>query len=174
MKALIISADLFEDSELNVPHQDLLSFGISVDIASLQRGTITGKHGFSVDATLGLEEVDPGCYDILILPGGKAPSVLCKEPQALKIARYFFEHNKPVAAICHGPQILISAGLMNGKEATGYQSIREELEEAGAVYRDEKVVVDRNLITSRKPSDLDAFMEAVKVCLVKPRSKGIK
>lgn len=167
MRALIISADRFEDSELHVPYQKLLSLDVNVDIASLQRGTITGIHGLVIDAALRLDEVDPERYDILILPGGKAPSVLRKEPHALNIARYFFEHDKPVAAICHGPQILISAGLIKGREATGYQSIREELEQAGAVYRDQKVVTDRNLITSRKPSDLDAFTEAIKRCLGK-------
>jgi PfpI family intracellular protease len=128
---------------------------------------ITGKHGLRLEATLGLDEVDPKRYDILILPEGKAPETLRKAPRALKIARYFFEHGKPVAAICHGPQILISAGLMKGREATGYKGIKEELEEAGAIYRDEKVVIDQNLITSRNPSDLDSFVEAIKICLRK-------
>ena len=167
MKALIISADLFEDSELYLPFQALLKAGLDIDIASLKRGHITGTDGLRLEAGLSLDEVDPKRYDILILPGGKAPAALRKEPKALEIARYFFAHDKPVAAICHGPQILISAGLLNGREATGYHSIREELEEAGALYRDEKVVVDRNLITSRTPSDLDDFVGAIKLCLRK-------
>lgn len=162
MRALIITADLFEDSELYLPFHALLKAGLDVDIASLRRGHITGKHGLRLEATLSLEEVDPERYDILLLPGGKAPAALRKEPKALEIARYFFDHDRPVAAICHGPQILISAGLLKGREATGYQSIKEELIEAGAIYKDEKVVVDRNLITSRTPSDLDAFIEAIK------------
>ncbi|HEO98827.1 MAG: type 1 glutamine amidotransferase [Campylobacterales bacterium] len=167
MRALIMTADLFEDSELNVPFHALLKAGSDIDIASFKKGKITGKHGLRLEATLSLDEVDPKRYDILILPGGKAPEALRKTPRALEIARYFFEHGKPVAAICHGPQILISAGLMNGREATGYQSIKEELEAAGAVYRDEKVVIDQNLITSRNPSDLDAFVEAINICLRK-------
>lgn len=162
MKALIITADLFEDAEVDIPYRKLLALGLHVDIASLQRGTITGKHGLTVDATLTLDEVDPKVYEILILPGGKAPAVLRKEEKVLDITRYFFSHNKPVAAICHGPQILISAGLTEGRKTTGYQKIKEELIEAGAIYRDERVVVDGNLITSRKPSDLDAFVEAIK------------
>ncbi|UFH58469.1 type 1 glutamine amidotransferase domain-containing protein [Sulfurovum mangrovi] len=167
MKALIISADLFEDSELTVPFHALLKAGLDIDIASFEKGCITGKHGLRLEARLSLEEVEPKYYDILILPGGKAPSALRKEPKALEIARYFFEQGKPVAAICHGPQILISAGLLKGREVTGYQSIKEELIEAGAIYKDEKVVIDRNLITSRTPEDLDEFMGAIRKCLRK-------
>lgn len=170
MKALIISADLFEDSELQVPYQQLMALGLEVDISSLKRGIITGKHGLTVDVTLSLDEVDLTLYDILILPGGKAPASLRKDSRVLDIARYFFAHDKPVAAICHGPQILISAGLVKGREMTGYRKIREELIEAGALYRDEKVVVDGNLITSRIPSDLEAFMEAIKVKTPTPLS----
>ncbi len=162
MKALIISADLFEDSELKIPYQSLGELGIHVDIASIKKGAIIGKHGFNVYATITLNEVDPKQYDILILPGGKSPSLIRQEEKALEIARYFFDHDKLVAAICHGPQILISAGVMEGRVATGYKSIAKELEDAGAIYKDEKVVIDRNLITSRQPSDLNAFMQAIK------------
>ena len=162
MRALIISADFFEDCELKIPYQFLGELGIHVDIASIKKGTIEGKNGFNVYVTMTLDEVDPTQYDILILPGGKGPSLLRKEIKALEIARYFFDQNKLVAAICHGPQILISAGLMKGRVATGYKSIAKELEDAGAIYKDEKVVVDKNLITSRHPSDLHAFIDAIK------------
>ncbi len=162
MRALIISADLFEECELKIPYQSLRELGIQVDIASIKKGTITGKSGFNIYVTLTLDEIDPKNYDMLILPGGKGPALLRKDTKALKIARYFFEHNKLVAAICHGPQILISAGLLKGREVTGYKSIAEELKDAGAIYKDEEVVVDKNLITSREPSDLNAFMEAIK------------
>ena len=162
MRALIISADLFEDSELKIPYQFLRELGIHVDIASIKKGTIIGKNGFNVYATMALNEVDPKQYDMLILPGGKAPSVIRKEVKALEISRYFFDQNKLVAAICHGPQILISAGLMEGRIATGYKSIAKELEDAGAIYKDEEVIIDKNLITARQPSDLNAFMKAIK------------
>ena len=161
MRALIISADLFEECELKVPYQALRELGIHVDIASIKKGTIIGKSGFNVYVTMTLDEVDPKNYDMLILPGGKGPALLRKEDKALEIARYFFEHNKLVAAICHGPQILISAGLLKGREVTGYKSIAEELKDAGAIYKDEEVVIDKNLITSRQPSDLNAFMKAI-------------
>ena len=165
MRALIVSADFFEDSELKMPYEYLRKLGVDVDIASLKKGTIIGKHGLSVDVTMSLDEVDSKKYDLLLLPGGEAPSAIRKEPKALKIARYFFEQKKPVAAICHGPQILISAGLLKGKIVTGYKSIAQELKNAGAIYRDEEVAIDKNLVTSRQPSDMGAFLEAIRRCL---------
>ena len=108
--------------------------------------------------SLKLKEVDPDVYDILILPGGRAPEEIRKDKDAIKIARHFFEKRKPVSAICHGPQILITAGLLKGKYATCYKSVAQELKDAGAVYEDKEVVVDGNLVTSRHPSDLPGFM----------------
>jgi protease I len=119
---------------------------------------IRGKHGHQVYANLALDEVETDHYGLLILPGGKAPSRLREVPAALHIVRQFFEQDKPVAAICHGPQILISAGLLAGRTATAYRSVADELRAAGAHYQDRSVVVDGNLITSRQPSDLDSFM----------------
>jgi len=165
MRALVITADLFEDSELKVPYEQLQTIGVKMDIASMQIGTIRGKHGYAIDVNITLDEVNPKEYDILILPGGKAPAVIRKEKKALEIAQYFFKHNKLVAAICHGPQILISACLLRNRVVTGYKSIAGELKNAGAKYQDKEVVVDRNLITSRQPSDLDAFIKAIKKSL---------
>ena len=158
MKALIISAANFEDSELLVPYYRLKEAGGEVSVASLKRGAITGKHGYEVAVDYTLDEVNPDDYAILVLPGGKAPEVVRKEPKALEIARSFFARNKPVAAICHGPQILISAGLLQGRRATCYRSVADELKEAGALYEDREVVLDGNLVTSRQPADLPAFM----------------
>jgi protease I len=92
------------------------------------------------------------------LPGGRAPGEIRKDQDAIRIVRHFFEKRKPVSAICHGPQILITAGLLKGKHATCYKSVAQELKDAGAVYEDKEVVVDGNLVTSRKPSDLPDFM----------------
>jgi len=161
MKVLIISADNFEDTELLVPYYRMLEEGHAVDIASMKKGKITGKKGYEVEANRALKDVEPGDYDLLILPGGKAPEAVRKEQKALEIVRAFFDKNKPVAAICHGPQTLISAGLMKGKHATCYRSVAPELKEAGAAYEDKEVIVDGNLITSRQPSDLPAFMREI-------------
>ena len=164
MKALIISADNFEDSELLVPYYRLKEEGIEVVVASMSRGSITGKHGYVVPVDMALDDVNPEDYAILVLPGGAAPATVRKEPKALEIARRFFARSKPVAAICHGPQILISAGLLQGRRATCYQSVVDELKEAGALYEDREVVVDANLVTSRQPADLPAFMrETIKL-----------
>lgn len=158
MRALIVSADNFEDSELLVPSCRLKEAGVEVDVASLRHGSITGKHGYEVKVDRTLDEVEPERYDILVLPGGKAPETVRKEHRALEIVRHFFARNKPVAAICHGPQTLISAGVVSGRRATCYRTVAGELKEAGALYEDSEVVVDGNLVTSRQPDDLPAFM----------------
>ncbi|MGE5301461.1 MAG: type 1 glutamine amidotransferase domain-containing protein [Acidobacteriota bacterium] len=158
MKALMISADNFEDLELFSPYYRLKEEGISVDISSMKKGKIKGKHGYEIAVDKTLEEVDPEEYDILILPGGKAPEAIRKDRTAVGIAKFFFAEKKPVSAICHGPQTLISAGLMKGRHATCYKSVAAEMKEAGAMYEDKEVVVDGNLVTSRQPSDLPAFM----------------
>jgi protease I len=158
MKALIISADNFEDTELLVPYYRLKEEEIQVDIASIKKGKIKGKHGYEVEVDKTLKEVNPDDYDILILPGGKAPGVIRKEKEAIDIAKHFFQKNKPVSAICHGPQILISAGLLKGRHATCYKSVAQEMKDAGVLYEDKEVVVDGNLVTSRQPSDLPVFL----------------
>ena len=158
MKALIISADNFEDSELLVPLYRLKEEGAEVDIASMKKGKIRGKHNYEVEVTKELEEVNANDYDVLILPGGKAPEKIRKEKKALEIARHFFEKNKPVSAICHGPQTLITAGLLKGRHTTCYKSVAGEMKDAAANYEDKEVIVDGNLVTSRQPSDLPAFM----------------
>jgi len=158
MKALILSADNFEDTELLVPYYRLQEEGIQVDVASMKKGQIKGKHGYDVEVDKTLKEVDPNDYDILILPGGKAPEAIRKEKDALEIAKDFFHKNKPVSAVCHGPQTLISAGLLRGRHATCYKSVAKEMKDAGAIYEDKEVVVDGNLVTSRQPSDLPAFL----------------
>lgn len=161
MKALIVSADKFEDSELLIPYYRLLEEQIETDIASIKAGTIIGKHGYKVIASLSLNQIDPSSYDLVILPGGKAPSALRKNEKLHTLIRQFFGEGKTVAAICHGPQILVSAGVLQGRKATCYKSVAEELKSAGCHYSDQKVVVDRNLITSRIPADLPEFMREI-------------
>ncbi len=164
MKALIISADNFEDTELLVPYYRLMEEGIHVDVASMKKGSIKGKHGYEVQVDKALDEIEPGEYDILILPGGRAPETVRKEKTAIETATHFFRKNKPVSAICHGPQTLITAGLLKGKHATCYKSVAGEMKESGALYEDWEVVVDGNLVTSRQTSDLPAFLrETMKV-----------
>jgi protease I len=158
MKVLIISADEFEDTELLVPLYRLQEEDISVDVASLKRGAIKGKHGYEVAAGLTMDEVDPANYSALLLPGGKAPGALRDNPKVQQIVHHFFDRDKPVAAICHGPQILVSAGVLEDRHATCYQSVAPELIEAHVHYEDKPVIVDGRLVTSRYPGDLPYFM----------------
>ena len=162
MKVLIITADGYEDMELFYPYWRLVEEGIRVDVASLQKGVVTGKHGYEMKVDRTMDEVNPDDYGILIIPGGSKASLAVRQSdRALVIARAFFEKNKPVASICHGPQVLISAGVMRGRKATCYSGASAEMKEAGVVYEDAEVIVDGNLITSRKPHDLPAFMREV-------------
>ena len=163
IRALIVTADRFEDMEAIFPYCRLLEEGVEVVIAAPAKGQITGERGYKLEAQKAIEYVNPYDYDILILPGGGragAPATVRDIPQAQEIARAFFAANKPVAAICHGPYTLISAGLMKGRRATCYwgDGVPEEIMLAGGNYVDEEVVVDGNLITSRSPKDLPAFM----------------
>jgi len=100
-------------------------------------------------------------YDILVLPGGKAPAEIRLDPNAISIVSEFFSLNRPVAAICHGPQVLVSAGVLKGRRATCYRTVAQELIDAGAIYEDLEVVVDGSLVTSRRPADLPAFMREI-------------
>jgi len=161
MKALILSANDFEDSELLVPYYRLLEAGYTVDVAAEKTGVIRGMHGYDVLAVKSFADVDVKEYTVLILPGGKAPASVRKDPAAISIARHFFDGNKPVGAICHGPQTLISAGVLHDRRATCYQTVAKELQEAGALYEDSEVVVDGRLVTSREPADLPAFMREI-------------
>jgi protease I len=161
MRALIISADGFEESELLQPRQRLQEEGISVDISSPQEGLIRGKHGHEVAVDIPLQQVDSSAYELLILPGGKAPAKLRLHPMVLDITRQFFREGKPIAAICHGPQVLLSAGVLKGKTATCYKTVAGEMKRAGVDYVDKAVVVDGDLITSRQPSDLPLFIQEI-------------
>jgi len=161
MKALILAADGFEDSELLYPYYRLKEEGIEVDVAGPHAGTITGKHGYEVKTNLAFSDVDASGYDLLLLPGGKGPETVRLHQEAVSISRSMVESGKVVAAICHGPQVLISAGVLEDRKATCWMGIRDDLKAASANYTDAEVVVDEKLITSRSPEDLPAFCREV-------------
>lgn len=171
-RILILSADRFEDSELQVPVERLRAAGFGVDIAAPMKGAISGKHGHRVEAGLAIHEVQPDDYAALVLPGGTAPALLRHMPKVLELARAFMRAGKPVAAICHGPQILAAAGVLAARAVTGTPSVADELKSAGARYRDAEVVVDGNLITSRKPADLPAFVREILKSLRHPQERS--
>lgn len=161
MKALVLTAEGVEDSEFFYPYYRLQEEGIEVDVAGPTPCHVTGKHGYTVEADLAFAGVKAGDYDLLVLPGGKAPETVRLDEDAVAVTQEIFRAGKVVAAICHGAQTLISAGLLKGKNATCWPGIRDDLKAAGANYSDEEVVVDGNLITSRCPDDLPAFCREV-------------
>ncbi|KQX19318.1 MULTISPECIES: type 1 glutamine amidotransferase domain-containing protein [unclassified Sphingomonas] len=165
-RVLIIATDGFEQSELFEPRQALLDKGAQVTLASNKSDPIQGmKHqekGDTIRPDASIHDIDPGDYDALVIPGGVAnPDTMRMEEDALRIVRDFFAQGKPVAAICHGPWLLAEADVVAGRKLTSWPSIRTDLQNAGANVVDEQVVVDRNLITSRKPDDIPAFNSAL-------------
>lgn len=161
-RVAILATDGFEQSELESPRQALDEAGALTEIVSLKTGMIRGwKHtdwGDKVKVDRLVADADPHEYDALLLPGGVMnPDKLRVDPDAVEFVRDFFRHGKPVAAICHGPWTLINAGVVEGRRMTSYKSIQADLENAGAEWVDEEVVVDNGLVTSRQPSDLPAF-----------------
>lgn len=149
--------------ELFFPFFRLLEEGVEVDIAGPSKGQIHGEHGYGLEVTKTFGEVDPNDYDLLLVPGGSpdgAPTTVRKNPQAQSIAKSFFAKDKPVATICHGPYLLVSAGLVKGRHLTSYwhDGVPEEIKKAGGKYEDKEVVVDGNLVSSRFPGDLPAFV----------------
>jgi protease I len=166
VRAVVLTADKFEDMELFVPYFRLLDAGARVDIAAPSMDDIGGEHGYTVTPDLLMGDVDPDAYDLLIIPGGfpdGAPAVVRDIPEAQDIARSFFENDKPVASICHGPWLLASAGLVRGRHLTSYwhDGVPEDIRRAGGLWEDAAVVVDGNLVTSRWPADLPAFTAAM-------------
>lgn len=161
MKALILTANGVEDCELFYPYYRFKEEGFDVDVASPDGQKVMGEHGYSLEATLSFADANADDYDLLFLPGGKGPEKVRLEPEAVEITRQMFEADKIVTAICHGPQILISADVVRGKRATCWPALRDDLKAAGADYVDREVVADGNLITSRWPPDLPAFCRQI-------------
>lgn len=159
-KILMITGKDYDDSEVLYPYYRLIEEGFAVDVASAEKGEVSGKYHFKINANLTFEDVNTELYDGLILPGGKAPEKLRLIEKVCELVREFDESDKPIAAICHGQQLLISADVLKGKTATCYPGIRDDLKNAGALYEDKCVVVCNNLVTSRRPEDLPHFMRA--------------
>lgn len=162
-KAVILTADKFEDMELFFPLFRLLEAGWQVDVAAPNKKQVGGEHGYTLKPSLTIEEVNPDNYDLLLIPGGfpdGAPATVRKMKKSQDITRSFFKANKPVASICHGPWTLASADVIKNRHLTSFwhDGVPEDIQAAGGIWEDKEVVVDGNLITSRWPMDLPAFM----------------
>ncbi|WP_026693066.1 type 1 glutamine amidotransferase domain-containing protein [Peribacillus kribbensis] len=164
-KVATLITNLFEDVEYTEPARAFKEAGhqvITIDKQSANE--VTGKKGETVKIDKGIAEVNPADFDALLIPGGFSPDLLREDDRFGEFAKAFIQEGKPVFAICHGPQVLIDTNLLKGVDMTGFKSIRNDLKNAGANYKDEEVVVSKNIVTSRTPDDIPAFnREALKL-----------
>jgi protease I len=163
-KVAIVAADMFEQVELVEPRKALEEAGATTEVISLKPGEIQGFNHYDkadkieVDKTI--EEVDASDYDALMIPGGVGnPDQLRTDENVVRFVQEFFEFGKPIAAICHGPWVLVEAGIVRGRKLTSWPSLQTDIRNAGGDWVDEKVVVDQGIVTSRKPDDIPAFNE---------------
>src|SRR6476661_8341863 len=161
-KVAILVTDGFEQVEMTKPKQALDEAGAETTIVSLKSGQIQGMHhadkGDKFDVDLTINDAQPSEFDALMIPGGLMnPDALRANEEAVSFTRHFFVEGKPVAAICHGPWVLIDAGVVRGRTLTSWPNIKADVRNAGGNWVDQEVVVDNGLVTSRKPDDIPAF-----------------
>jgi len=158
MKIACVLSSGYEDSEFRVPFEKLKAAGHAVTVIGAKKGeTLEGKGGKDkVDTDVAIGDVRADAFDALLVPGGHSPDQLRADDRFVAFTKGFA--NKPIFAVCHGPQLLITAAMVKGRTMTAWKTIQVDLEYAGAKVEDKEVVVDRNLVTSRKPEDLDAFV----------------
>lgn len=160
-KVLILADNGFEDRELMYPYYRFQEAGYKVDVVGPKaKETYTGEHGLTIKSDVSPEDVRIKDYVALIIPGGRAPDHMRTNKDLVELIEKAFREGKVIAAICHGPQLLIEAGVIKGKRATCYVSVATDLKNAGGSYEDKSVVVDGNLVTSRFPADLPNFCRA--------------
>jgi len=161
-RVAIITENGFEEVELTSPKKVMEDAGIKVDVISPQKNKVKAwdKDHWSIEIPVDVDITNANAddYDALMIPGGVMnPDKMRTNEDCVQFAKDFLESGKPVAAICHGPQLLIETGLLNGREMTSYQSLKTDLINAGVNWKDEEVIVDNGLVTSRSPKDLEAF-----------------
>jgi protease I len=161
MNALILAADGFEDLTLFLPWYRLREEEVDVTLACPMLHAVTGLHGYAVEPDAAIHEVNPAEFDLLLIPDGPAVERLRVREEAVDVTRTFIEDGMKVAAIGHGAQLLISAGVLDGRRVTCSPGIRDDVRAAGAVYSDEAAITDGILLTGRGPDDLPAFAQAM-------------
>jgi protease I len=158
----VVVADDFEDAEFQVPCDRITAAGHHVTIVGIRAGqALRGKRGTVVEVELAASEIDPRELDGVVIPGGYSPDRLRVHADVVDLVRRVAHEGGLVAAVCHGPSLLIEAGLVQGRTVTSWPSIRTDLENAGASWVDQPVVEDGNLVTARNPGDLDGFSDAI-------------
>lgn len=158
---LLFVEEMFEDLELIYPKIRLTEEGAKTTVAGPEAKLYHGKNGSPIKADASVNNVWPSDFDALVIPGGYAPDKLRRYPRILEITQQFHAGNKPIAFICHAGWVPISAKILKGKHATSVKAIRDDMENAGAIWEDKPVVVDGNLISSRTPEDLPDFCKAI-------------
>ncbi|HEX6547813.1 MAG TPA: type 1 glutamine amidotransferase domain-containing protein [Candidatus Dormibacteraeota bacterium] len=160
MKIACVLDNWFEDSEFQKPYDAFIAAGHQVDIVGTEAGKeLKGKKGtVTTRSDRAFGEVRPADYDALLIPGGDSPDHLRAHPEPVAFVTHFFETGKPIFAICHGPQLFLTADTYRGYRMTAWKTVQGDLQKAGADVVDEEVVVDRNLVTSRMPADIPAFI----------------
>lgn len=157
----IITGDKAEDVEFFYPYYRFQEEGYEVDVITIDGGSFECKHGLGLKDSKTIEDVNPDFYELLYLPGGKAPEKLSDNKDVLKFVRDFAARGKTIAAICHGPQVLAAAGLLKGKKIAAWPGIKDEIEKAGATFCDEALKEDGQFITARKPGDLHRHLSGI-------------
>lgn len=160
-KVLIFAEDLYEDLELWYPYYRLIEEGAEAIIAAPEIKTYRGKNGYPLTPDVTFDDISAQDFDILVIPGGFAPDKLRRYEKVLQLTRDFNDAGKVIAFICHAGWVPISAKILKGKNVTCVNAIKDDIENAGAIYHDKEVVVDGNIITSRRPPDLPAFTRAI-------------
>jgi protease I len=161
-RVAILAENLYQEMELWVPYYRLKEEGAEVQVVGTGGAkSYTSKHGYPVNVDIQAEQVTAVEYDAVVIPGGFAPDLMRRSAAMVKLVREAFQQGKVVAAICHAGWMPVSAGILKGKRATSFFSIKDDLVNAGATWVDEEVVVDGNLITSRTPGDLPAFCREI-------------
>jgi len=169
-KVLLLIENGFEDRELIYPYYRLQEAGYKVDVVGPRaKVTYNGEHGLTMESDLSPEDVNIDDYVAIIIPGGRAPDRMRTNKGLVNLVKEAFDKGKVIAAICHGPQLLIEAGVVKGKKATCYVSVSTDLKNAGGIYLNKSVVVDGNLVTSRFPADLPNFCHETLKLLEKSR-----
>jgi len=169
-KIAVLLGTGFEDAELTAPVESLKQAGATVTLIGMNpedKSGVTGKHGTIANADATIDEVSPEDFDALVIPGGRGPASLRRDERILDLTRAIDAAHKPLAAICHGPQVLASAGLLEGRTATSFFTVGPEVKKAGGKFVNKPVAIDGNLITSRTPRDIPAFTDAVIAALRK-------
>lgn len=169
---LMMTADKTEDLEFFYPYYRFIEAGFRVDVATPKGGEFKGKQGLGLKDSMKITAVDAQDYELLYIPGGKAPAELKKDDNAIALAKQFVSEGKPIAAVCHGPQVLAAADLIQGRKIAAWPEVEEEVEEAGASYVNEETVVDGPFITARWPADLPAHLKQTLALLGKTKKSA--